>query len=305
VVGGAACDDHDTAHAPDQRLVERAVLVQPHPVAGGGAIGDRVGDHVGLLVDLLEHVGLIAALLGCVLVPVKGLDGPLQLLAERSGDRDPLGAQRDDLVVVQELDLPGVCEERRHGRGQELLVLAPPHDQRALSAGAHERVGLVQAHRHERVVALQLAVGGAHRGGQVPLVVARDEVGDRLGVGLGGEHAALGEQPLLEGHVVLDDPVHHHMHPIAGIAVRVGVALADAPVRRPPRVPDARGRGPARHRDRASILVHSRMPAHGRVPARDRASIAVRGPIPAHGRIPARGRLRPGPDEEVAVQLDL
>ena len=39
----------------------------------------------------------------------------------------------------------------------------------------------------EGEVALELADGGAHGGGQVALVVALNEVGDRLGVGLGAE----------------------------------------------------------------------------------------------------------------------
>ena len=34
------------------------------------AVGDRLGDGVGLLVDLLAHEGRVAALLGGVLVPV-------------------------------------------------------------------------------------------------------------------------------------------------------------------------------------------------------------------------------------------
>ena len=103
-----------------------------------------------------------------------------------------LGAQDDDLAVLQVLDLARLGEERGHRRGDELLALAAADDQRALLARADEHVGLVQAHRHERVVALEFGIGSTHRLGEVVVVVRGDQVRDHLGVGLGGEHAAGG-----------------------------------------------------------------------------------------------------------------
>ena len=73
VVGGAAGDDHDALDVREDRLVERALLVEVDAVPAGGAVGDRVGDGVGLFVDLLEHERLVAALLGGLGVPVDGL----------------------------------------------------------------------------------------------------------------------------------------------------------------------------------------------------------------------------------------
>ena len=67
VVGGAAGDDDDALGAAQQLVVE---LGQIHAVGADRAVGDRLGDGVGLLVDLLEHEGLVAALLGGVGVPV-------------------------------------------------------------------------------------------------------------------------------------------------------------------------------------------------------------------------------------------
>ena len=59
-------------------------------------------------------------------------------------------------------------EERGDRRGEELLALAAPDDERALAARADEHVRLVDAHRDEREVAAQLAVGGAHGLGRSP-----------------------------------------------------------------------------------------------------------------------------------------
>ena len=80
-------------------------------------------------------------------------------------------------------------EERGDRGGDELLAVAAADDQRALLAGADEQLGLVGGDGHERVVAAQRGVGGAH--GLDEAVAAssalRDQVGDDLGVGLGGE----------------------------------------------------------------------------------------------------------------------
>ena len=82
-------------------------------------------------------------------------------------------------------------QEGGYRRGDELLALAAADDQRALLARADEHVGLVEAHRDERIVALELGVGGAYRVGKVAGVVVGDQMRDDLGVGLRGEHGAL------------------------------------------------------------------------------------------------------------------
>ena len=50
-------------------------------------VGDRLGDGVGLLVDLLHHEGRVAALLGRVLVPGDLLDLALDRVPVGVGDR--------------------------------------------------------------------------------------------------------------------------------------------------------------------------------------------------------------------------
>ena len=139
-------------------------------------------------------------------------------------------------------------------------------------------VGLVEAHRHERVVALELRVRRAHRLGEVALVGVGDQVRDHLGVGLRGEDAAVRRQPLLQRHVVLDDPVDDHVDAVAAVEVRVGVLLADAPVRRPARVTDAGRRRARCERDGAAgparrLAVELRAAARSRLPTARTASI--------------------------------
>ena len=93
MVGGAAGDDHDALDVGEDRLVERALLVEVDAIPARHAIGDRLGDGVGLFVDLLEHERLIAALLGGLVVPVDLLDRRAAPVAGEREDRDAVGAQ--------------------------------------------------------------------------------------------------------------------------------------------------------------------------------------------------------------------
>src|SRR5207237_9617369 len=65
------------------------------------------------------------------------------------------------------------------------------------------------------------------------------QVGDHLGIGVGGELVANGGETRAHGVVILDDAVVHDRD-AAGI-VRMGVALGRHAVRRPARVADADG----------------------------------------------------------------
>src|SRR5262249_36974136 len=73
VVRGTARDDHDAAEIPDLALLH-AEGIEPQLVATD-AVADRLLHRLGLLVDLLEHERLEAALLGALDVPVDLLRG--------------------------------------------------------------------------------------------------------------------------------------------------------------------------------------------------------------------------------------
>ena len=210
--------------------------VDPDPARG--ALADRLGDRVRLLVDLLEHERLEALLLGGLRVPVDLHDLALERIAGRAHELDAVRPQHHELVVVDVLNSARVAQERGDRRGQELLAIAPPDDQRALLARADQQPGLIGAHRHERVVAAQLLVGVPDRLDQVPPVVLGDQVRDHLRVGLRGEHRAVLDQLVLEGDVVLDDPVDDHVNTVGGVEMGMRVLLADAPMGRPARVAD-------------------------------------------------------------------
>ena len=189
----------------------------------------------------------------------------------------------DDLVVVDQLYPARVPEEGRNRRGDEVLVVADADDQRALLAGAHDRVRLVRGDRGEGVVATQLEVGEPRRLGQVAraeqVEVLLDQVRDDFRVGLRREDVALGLERVTKLDVVLDDAVEDDVHAPRAVGVRVRVALGRLAVGGPARVADARGRDLDAGRERGAAAV--RLGVHGlaqpaEVPDRaDRLDLAV------------------------------
>ncbi len=260
MVGGAAGDDDDAPAGGEELVGDRAEVAEVHAVAARGAVGDRFGHRVGLLMDLLEHERLVAALLGHFGAPVDVLDGALDARAVGLHEHDVVGRDHHDLVVLDQLDVARVGEEGRNRRAEEVLALAAADDERALLAGGDDEARLVRPDGDEGVVAPQPAVGQAHGFSQaVAVEQVRDEVGDDLGVGLRREDGAVGLELLLELHVVLDDPVDDDVDAVVRVEVRVRVGLRDAAVGGPAGVADARAgrRGEHRHTTRAGALLAS------------------------------------------------
>jgi hypothetical protein len=152
---------------------------------------------------------------------------------------------RDDLVLAELERVAGVADEGRDVAAEEVLALPEADDQRAVATGPDDDPGAVGVHGQQREGALEAADHGAHGLGQVTqaVVLAADELGGDLGVGLGAELHALGEQLLLQGVEVLDDAVVDQREAVAlATTVRVGVAVGRAAVGGPPGVSDAGAR---------------------------------------------------------------
>ena len=189
---------------------------------------------------------LVAALLGGLGRPVDGRDRAFERRAGDIGDRHAPRPDVGDVAVLEEDDLVGVGEDRRHVRGEEALPVAQTDDERHVLAGADQPVALADVHDHDRVGALELPQGVADGVGEVALVGLLDEVGDRLGVGLGGQRVAARLEAVAQLAEVLDDPVVDDRDLAGAVAVGMGVEVVRAAVRRPARVGEAdRGvRGP-------------------------------------------------------------
>ena len=241
VVRGAGGEDDDPAQHLQRVVAEEAFELEP---AVAHAIADRLGDGVGLLVDLLQHERLEAGLLGALVVPVEldqlTLDRAAVLGAQEAGT---VGRDRDEVAVLGEVHLARLAQKRCRVGGEERLVAADADDERALHAGADEQARVVAVDRDEGEVTLELVEREARGLDEIAVVVLLDQVADRLGVRLGGEDVPGLAQPLAQLAVVLDDAVEHDRE-LLRILDREGmrVLLGDAAVGRPARVTEA-GRG--------------------------------------------------------------
>ena len=153
-----------------------------------------------------------------------------------------LGRDHHELAIADQLGLARVLQEGDDVGGEEGLTVAEPDHHRALQARAHDHLRVQRRDDAEREVAVQLEERLAHGLCEIAVVIRLEQVRDDLGVGLGAEDVPVGDQPLLQRHVVLHDAVEHDGEAIVTARERVRVGLRRPAVGGPARVADA-GRG--------------------------------------------------------------
>ena len=279
---GAAGGDGDLAGVAQFGVGEMHLGEEDAAGVGGDAAQDGVADGARLLVDLLEHEVLVAGLFGLDGVPCDALDAEGDGRAVEVGEGDAGGGEDGEFAVGEEVDVAGVmqdarnvgCEEefavaeaedngRAKTRGDELIGLVgredadgegPGEPLDGAADGLFERDGRLAAGEGENGLRGIGFCGGGGKaelvldghflfifGGEVELVL--DEVGDDLGVGLGDELVATGDEFGFEREVVLDDAVVDDDECAGAVAVGVGVLLRGAAVGGPAGVADAEGAG--------------------------------------------------------------
>ncbi len=136
---GAASRDDDTLD-PGQLVVGQGHTAQ----LGIALLFEKPTPHdvpqaVGLLVDLLEHVVLVAALLGRLQVPRKDVDRPVHRAPAQVIDPVSFGRQHGVVAIRQVGDLLGVRDHGGRVRPEEVLpILTDAHEERASVAGGHD-----------------------------------------------------------------------------------------------------------------------------------------------------------------------
>ena len=244
VCGGAAGDDDDLVHGLEHVLVD-VHLVERQAALGVEAAEQRIGHGLRLIVDLLVHEGREAALLRRGGVPVDLELLTLDEVALRIRDRDLVRRDRHDLVLADLDGCAGVVDECGDVGAEEVLAFAEADDQRRVPAGGDDLTGSIGVNREQGERAFELIGGLAHRGGEVAgfLIVLGQLGGGHLGVGLGEELDALGDEVLLQVGEVLDDPVVDECELATVGQVRVGVDVGGSTVGGPAGVADSGLRG--------------------------------------------------------------
>jgi hypothetical protein len=149
VVGGAA-GDHEHLVDLAQLVLAHAQLVEQQPRPGRSPRGLLDGQR--LLVHLLEHEVLVAALLGRRQVPVDVVLVGRHRVAVQVGHVEAFGGHDHHLVVLQDHPVLGVVEEGGEVAGHEVLPVGLPRDQGQVLLGPdhHPRVVLVEHGQRER-----------------------------------------------------------------------------------------------------------------------------------------------------------
>ena len=254
------------------------------------AVADRLAHSLGLLVDLLEHEGLVAALYGALVVPVDLGHGRRRLRSRRRW--------RPRAVIVTTWPSSRNCTRRvldRNAAIDEARNISPSPT--PTTSGVWQRTPTSSAGwswwiDDEGEVALELRVRRLDGGGEITGVGALDQVDDDLRVGLGAERCALGDQGLPQLAVVLDDPVQHDRELVVVAAgERVRVLVRNRAVGRPARVAEpGRRRRAVRAGGRLQLLEvadrarcsRDRRPRAGRSRrSRSRGTRGARGPAAA------------------------
>jgi len=218
------------ARHPPEGVGEAVDLVGMDVSPGRHPAGERLAQGDGLLVDLLEHEVVVAALLGSLWRPFDERLGPSLLDPVQVGHDNPRGADVGDVALLEEDHPVGVREDRGDVTGDEALLAVETNDQRHVQTRPDQAADLTPVHHHQRVCPLHAPERGADRIGEIALVGVLDQVGDRLGVGLRRERVAAGFQLVPELAEVLDDPVVDHRDLPGAVLVRVGVEVVRPPV---------------------------------------------------------------------------
>ena len=208
------------------------------------APGDGRADGDRLLVHLLRHEVLVAALLGGLDVPVDDMHRAVPDDTGQVGDADRRAPEVRDVPLVEEDDPAGVAEHRGHVRGEQVLALAEAHDEGHVVTRPDEPVRLAPVEHRHGIGAVGLAQGGPHGIGDVAGVRLLDQMGEHLRVGLRAEAVAARGEPVPEVPEVLDDAVVDDRHVARAIDVGMRVEVVGPAVRRPAGVGEAdRGLG--------------------------------------------------------------
>ncbi len=245
------------------------VEVRRHRRAAGGEVeivGQRVADHLGLLVDLLRHEVAVVALVDQQAGGERPHHRPLRPRRPTASWIVSAPRLRHHPVAVLEIgDAVGERGERDRIGAEEDLAVAVADGERAAAPRADHQVVLALEQDRQRERALE---PGQRRRDRIfrrhaRVEVPGDEMGDHLGIGLGVEAAAVGGQLLLELAVVLDDAVVDQRQPLG--RVRVGIGLGRLAVGGPAGVADAGAPGQAATRSSFASRLRSLPSARHRV----------------------------------------
>ena len=239
VVGSTTGDDLHMAHVFQQVGGVGAQGLFQHTAVGDAAFHGGL-DHFRLLVDFLEHVVAVFALVGGIGTVLETGNGALYGHAFAIMDLDAAFADVGNIAFFQEHETVGHRQQGQLIGSDEVFTDSHTNYQRAALTADYHVIRLISVDNGQGIGTAQAIQGGFHRLVQAATgpVVFSDQVRHYLGVGLGRELEALGFQFVPQFLVVFDDAVMNDGQAVAR-HMRMGVELGRLAMGRPAGVGNA------------------------------------------------------------------
>ena len=183
----------------------------------------------------------IAALFGGGDIPVDKMVLLLNRLLHAVIDLHAVFRHNCDLAVLHVGNVTGVLDYRRNIGGNEIAALTVAYEQRCILACCDEAIRAVGADDAQRICTLD-AVQHLEHGVEyiaAPSVIVRYQLSDDLGVGLGAEFIALGDQKIAQLYIVFYNAVVYDGYLAVAAELRVSIYIVRLAVGRPAGVTDA------------------------------------------------------------------
>src|SRR6266404_915997 len=203
------------------------------------AADGRVSNRARLLVNLLQHVMLEAALLRRYRVPGYPVNLRRNRIALEVSDRHAGSREHRHFAVAKIEHVARVIKQRGNIRSNEVFVITKPdHDGRALP-DCNYLLGLIRRHDRKRIEASKLrdrAPDCRFQSGLAFVEILFNQVGDDFRVGLGDKGVVFSLQRPLERKEVLYDSVVNHHDATRAVTMWVSILFGRPSVRSPSRV---------------------------------------------------------------------
>ena len=160
---GSAGDDVDLRGGAEFGLADLHLVEKNVPRILRDAAQGRVANRARLLVNLLEHEMLEAALFRQDRIPGDVLDLALHRPSVEIGEVHAVGRDHGHIAVGQKENVARVMQNRGHIRRDEVFVVAQPDHRRRPVARRHNLVGIVGRNHRQRKHAGELLHRLPHR----------------------------------------------------------------------------------------------------------------------------------------------
>ena len=239
MVSRAASDDVDLVERVEELAIPAQLVHDDVLAVFRDARRHRIAHSLRLLVDLLEHEMLVAALFRRLGVPVDLEDLLRHHFAATVRDVHAVRLDDRHLAVVHDVGAPRARDDRRDVGRDEVLPFAETDDERVVLLRADEAIGMLARHEDERIRTFDTREHLAHRGFEIAVVDLFQKVRDDLRIRLRLEGMPLLDQFFLQRHIVFDNAVVHDGEIARAVCMRMRIAVRRAAVRRPARMTDA------------------------------------------------------------------